>query len=64
MLANDNDGGDGGPFQIDSVTQPAHGTVTVAADNKSLSYQPNAGYCNDGSPTDDFTYTLNGGSTA
>ena len=64
VLANDNDGGDGGPFQIDSVTQPAHGTVTVAADNKSLSYQPNAGYCNDGSPTDDFTYTLNGGSTA
>ena len=64
VLANDNDGGDGGPFRIDSVTQPAHGTVTVAADSKSLSYQPNAGYCNDGSPTDDFTYTLNGGSTA
>ena len=42
VLANDNDGGDGGPNQIDSVTQPAHGTVTVAGDNKSLSYQPNA----------------------
>ena len=64
VLANDSDGGDGGPKQIASATQPAHGTVTVAADNKSLSYQPNAGYCNNGSPTDDFTYTLNGGSTA
>ena len=60
MLANDSDGGDGGPFQINSVTQPAHGTVTVAADNKSLSYQPNANYCG----TDSFTYTLNGSSTA
>ena len=36
MLANDNDGGDGGPFEIASATQPTHGTVAVAADNLSL----------------------------
>ena len=30
-----------------------------------LTYQPSAGYCNDSTPTDDFTYTLTpGGSTA
>ncbi len=29
-----------------------------------LTYQPDADYCNDpgAAPTDDFTYTLNGGS--
>ena len=63
VLANDTDV-DGGPKTIASVTQPAHGTVAVAADNLSLTYTPNPNYCNDGSPTDDFTYTLNGGSTA
>ena len=63
VLANDTDP-DGGPKTIASVTQPAHGTVAVAPDNLSLTYTPNPNYCNGGSPTDDFTYTLNGGSTA
>ena len=63
VLANDTDV-DGGDKTIASVTQPAHGTVAVAPDNLSLTYTPNPNYCNDGSPTDDFTYTLNGGSTA
>ena len=63
MLANDTDA-DGGPKQIDSVTQPAHGTVAITGGGTGLTYQPNANYCNDGNPTDDFTYTLNGGSTA
>ena len=63
VLANDTDP-DGGPKAIASVTQPAHGTVAVAPDNLSLTYTPNPNYCNGGSPTDDFTYTLNGGSTA
>ena len=65
MLANDTDP-DGGPKTITSVTQPAHGTVTIAADNLSVSYTPNPNYCNTDPPasTDDFTYTLNGGSTA
>ena len=65
VLANDTDT-DGGPKTIASATQPAHGTVAVAPDNLSLTYTPNAGYCNSNPPasTDDFTYTLNGGSTA
>ena len=42
----------------------AEGTVVVAGDSLSLSYEPDPDFCNGGSPTDDFTYTLNGGSTA
>ena len=63
VRANDTDP-DGGPKTISSATQPAHGTVTVAADGSNLSYRPNPDYCNSAAPTDDFTYTLNGGSTA
>jgi hypothetical protein len=63
VLANDTDT-DGGPKTVESVTQPANGTVVVAADKLSLTYMPQAGYCNDGTPTDNFTYTLNGGSSA
>ncbi len=60
VLANDMDV-DGGPKTVASVTQPAHGTVVN--NGTDVSYQPAANYCNGGSPTDDFTYTLNGGST-
>ncbi len=63
MLANDTDV-DGGPKTIASATQPANGTVVVTGDGQSLTYEPDPNYCNDGGPTDDFTYTLNGGSTA
>ncbi|HSD24094.1 MAG TPA: N,N-dimethylformamidase beta subunit family domain-containing protein [Solirubrobacterales bacterium] len=65
VLANDTDI-DGGPKTVGSVTQPAHGTVVRNSDGSGLTYQPNANYCNfpGGAPTDDFTYTLNGGSTA
>lgn len=63
VLANDTDP-DGGTKRIQSVTQPANGTVAITNGGADLSYQPNAGYCNDGTPTDDFTYALNGGSTA
>lgn len=57
---------DGGPFTIESVTQPANGTVAIVGD--SVTYQPTGSYCNsdqsgDGA-ADTFTYTLNGGSTA
>jgi len=55
VLANDTDS-DGGPKQIDSATQPANGTVTIAADKQSLSYTPDADYCNSqagGSPDSD-----------
>ena len=63
VLANDTDA-DGGPMTIASASDPANGTVAVAPDNLSLSYTPDPNYCNEGGPTDDFTYTLNGGSTA
>ena len=65
MLANDTDV-DGGPKTIDSVTQPANGTVVITGGGTGLTYQPDPNYCNSqagGSP-DTFTYTLNGGSTA
>ena len=61
VLANDTDV-DGGPMTIDAVTQPANGTVVN--NGSDLTYEPDDDYCNDGSPTDDFTYTLNGGSVA
>ncbi len=63
VLANDVDAEDD-PITIDTVTQPDHGTVTVAADE--VSYEPAANYCNSdagGSP-DTFSYTINGGDTA
>ena len=63
VLSNDTDV-DGGTKSIQSVTQPAHGTVAITNNGADLTYNPNADYCNGGSPTDDFNYTLNGGSTA
>ena len=63
VLANDTDT-DGGPKTITSATDPANGTVVVAVDNLSLTYQPDADYCNTpGGPNDTFDYTLNGGDT-
>ena len=63
VLANDTDV-DGGPKTIESVTQPAHGTVAITGGGSGLTYQPAAGYCNDGEAADEFTYTLNGGASA
>ena len=65
VLANDTDV-DGGSKMIAAVTQSTNGTVAVTGGGTGLTYQPNAGYCNDapGTPGDTFTYTLNGGSTA
>ena len=57
VLANDTDV-DAGPKSIQSVTQPDHGTVLITGGGTGLTYEPNANYCNDGTPTDDFTYTL------
>ncbi|HEX5593366.1 MAG TPA: aryl-sulfate sulfotransferase [Solirubrobacterales bacterium] len=61
VLSNDTDS-DGGPKAVESVTQPQHGKAEVAAGGTGLTYEPLAGYCNDGEPSDTFTYTLNGGS--
>jgi len=64
VLANDTDV-DGGPRTVQSVTQPAHGTVVIQPGGTGVTYAPAANYCNTPTPpTDDFTYTLNGGSTA
>ena len=54
---------DGGPKQIDSATEPAHGTVEVRR-RQPAQLHPEPDYCNAGEATDDFTYTLNGGSEA
>ena len=66
VLANDTDV-DGGPITIDTVTQPANGTVVITGSGTGVTYQPDPNYCNTqtgGSP-DTFTYTLApGGDTA
>jgi Ca2+-binding RTX toxin-like protein len=62
VLANDTDP-DGDAMLVVSVSQPAHGSVAIAA--AGVTYRPAADYCNDlGGAPDTFTYTLNGGSTA
>jgi VCBS repeat-containing protein len=65
VLANDTDP-DGGSKTIESVTQPANGTVAITGGGTGLTYEPDADYCNEppGTTPDTFTYTLNGGSTA
>ncbi|WP_167736048.1 Ig-like domain-containing protein [Nocardioides sp. 503] len=65
VLTNDTDT-DGGPRVIASVTQPDHGTALVTGGGSGLTYAPAPDYCNTplGLPSDSFTYTLDGGSTA
>ena len=63
VLGNDTDI-DGGPKTIASVTQPANGTVRHHRRRRGPHLRARANYCNGGSPTDDFTYTLNGGDSA
>lgn len=63
VLANDTDV-DGGPMLVEMVSAPTNGAVIIIGGGAGLSYEPDADYCNDGTPTDDFTYTLNGGSIA
>jgi hypothetical protein len=59
---------DGGPMVVESVSDPAHGTVAIVDGGLRVTYQPDPDYCNRGTqlpvPADTFTYTLNGGSTA
>ncbi|XBB69667.1 Ig-like domain-containing protein [Nocardioides sp. WV_118_6] len=63
VTANDIAGDD--PAVVQSVTQPLHGSVSIVPGGLAVSYLPNPNYCNTPSgPTDDFTYTLGGGSTA
>ena len=63
VLNNDTDP-DGGDKFVESVTQPDNGTVTIGVNGANVLYTPDTDYCNNGVTTDDFTYTLNGGSQA
>ncbi len=61
VLANDNDA-DGGPGpSITGTTDPTNGTVVITNGGADLTYEPDGDYCNGGSPTDDFDYTLTPG---
>ena len=66
VLANDSDGGDGGPFEVDSVdTAATNGDANVTGGGTGVEYRPDPDYCNEpgSAPDDTFTYTLNGGDT-
>ncbi|MDX6588119.1 MAG: hypothetical protein QOI31_2592 [Solirubrobacterales bacterium] len=59
---------DGGPKVIIDATEPEHGTLFLVdggnpGEYAGFAYIPDPDYCNDPGPepTDDFTYTLNGG---
>lgn len=60
VLANDTDI-DAGPRRLAATlaAEPAHGIVEIAQDGSGLTYSPDADYCG----SDEFTYTLNGGSS-
>jgi len=66
VLANDTDVDAGPAKSIESVTQPANGTVVITGGGTGLTYAPNANYCNQppGTAADTFSYKLKGGSTA
>jgi hypothetical protein len=58
VLANDTDA-DGDALTVSSVTQPAHGTTTITADQKQIQYTPAANY----NGPDYFTYTITDGTS-
>jgi len=49
---------------LTAFTQPSNGLISSVLPGLGMNYQPNTNYCNNGSTTDNFTYTLTGGSTA
>ncbi len=56
VLANDTDGSDD-PISVVDVTDPAHGTATVAVDGSDVTYRPDADYHG----SDTFDYTIEAG---
>jgi hypothetical protein len=56
----DNDTDDGGQKEVQSTSNPAHGTAFVETGGADVHYQPDPDYCG----PDSLTYTLNGGSQA
>ncbi|HVK27143.1 MAG TPA: Ig-like domain-containing protein [Nocardioides sp.] len=61
LLAND-EAGDGASPTVTAVSPPAHGTAVLSSGT--VTYQPNANYCNESPDVDTFTYTISGGSSA
>ena len=55
---------DGPPPTIGQVEQPGHGSVSIVDDGTALEYLPEAGYCNESGPLEEFSYTLGGGPPA
>ncbi|MBA2540580.1 MAG: tandem-95 repeat protein, partial [Deltaproteobacteria bacterium] len=55
LLANDNDGGDGGALSITAVSAPVNGTVTLQANT--VTFTPDNGF----SGTAEFEYTISDG---
>ncbi|MFK8010523.1 MAG: hypothetical protein AB8B80_00685 [Marinicellaceae bacterium] len=53
-----------GPAPIIAVSDPNNGTSAIINNDNDLSYMPDADYCNSGASTDDFSYTITGGSSA
>ncbi|KAA1417771.1 tandem-95 repeat protein [Nocardioides humilatus] len=62
VLANDTDT-DGGAIRITAVSNATHGTVSLPASKKRVTYEPDPDYCNTppGTAPDTFTYTLSPG---
>ncbi len=56
-LLNDTDPDSGDSLTITTVTQGQHGTVTIAADGKSLTYSPSANFAGQ----DSFVYAISDG---
>jgi len=56
VLANDSDGSDD-PIVVVDVTDPAHGTASVAVDGSNVTYEPDPDY----SGADTFGYTIEAG---
>lgn len=61
VLANDVPGDGAAPI-VTAVSPAAHGTVVL--DGGTVTYQPDANYCNESPAADAFTYTISGGSSA
>ncbi|QSR27184.1 hypothetical protein CFH99_16310 [Nocardioides aromaticivorans] len=61
LLGND-EAGDGASPTVTAVSPPAHGTAVLSSGT--VTYEPDANYCNESPDVDTFTYTISGGSSA
>jgi len=63
VLVNDS-ASSNGAAPITNVSDPNNGVSAITNNGDNVSYTPDAEYCNNGVTTDDFTYTITGGSRA